>query len=376
MGGATGSGGSRAVRVGKPRLRPAQGVPGTCNTAEQCEACLVMLQRTAAPVWHVPARRRLACACSLDHAARAAVQQARQQAVSSCMIWLPASEQHNSCLVRTALCTSCLSYAPPVLPRLPPLGFPCLLATLLTPTHPSPCRIPTLCGTARPSLSLPLTKAHAPHPHSHPCTGSGRLFLFYSESRKSLSPGGDIKVVSSSDLGETWSAPALVYSHEADEEVPKVCGSRLLVAKDGTWYLPGEAPAAGGLQAGWWARRAVGVGLGEWGWRHAAQRAQHAGWASRDRGWSVLLTAAGRRLHTGPVPPATSLSPLVSCLPGIRQLTGSWHRMQIRMLHPVVSVAALLHTEPQVWPPCNRHWWAACPCACSAPRTCGELAHL
>ncbi|KAL4445290.1 hypothetical protein ABPG77_011115 [Micractinium sp. CCAP 211/92] len=75
-------------------------------------------------------------------------------------------------------------------------------------------------------------------PTLHYDAGSGRLFLFYSESRKSLSPGGDIKVVSSSDLGETWSAPALIYSHEADEEVPKVCGSRLLVAKDGTWYLP------------------------------------------------------------------------------------------------------------------------------------------
>lgn len=174
MGGATGSGGSRAVRVGKPRLRPAQGVPGTCNTVEQCEACLVMLQRTAAPVWHVPARRRLACACSLDHAARAAVQQARQQAVSSCMTWLPASNQQNSCLVRTALCTSCLSYAPPVLPRLPPLGFPCLLATLLTPhpsltvPHPHPVRhsppLPLLASHQGPCVSPPLPPPHRLRP--------------------------------------------------------------------------------------------------------------------------------------------------------------------------------------------------------------------
>jgi hypothetical protein len=105
-------------------------------------------------------------------------------------------------------------------------------------------------------------------PHSHlPClplppqlprAGSNRLFLFYCESRKSLSPGGDIKLITSSDLGETWSSPATIYAHEAEGEVPKVCGSKLLVAKDGTWYLPGgrqlAAPAAndgGWAYSGW-----------------------------------------------------------------------------------------------------------------------------
>lgn len=88
----------------------------------------------------------------------------------------------------------------------------------------------------------------------------------------------------SSDYGETWTAPQLIYAHEAEDEVPKVrlrgrvalqlvcvavsqqfvtvrrmqiefrqtchswpslvspqvVGHRMLVAKDGTWYLPGE----------------------------------------------------------------------------------------------------------------------------------------
>ena len=69
--------------------------------------------------------------------------------------------------------------------------------------------------------------------------GSDRLFLFYCESRKALSPGGDIKYIVSRDLGETWAPPVTIYTHEAEGEVPKVCGARLLVAKDGTWYLPG-----------------------------------------------------------------------------------------------------------------------------------------
>jgi hypothetical protein len=72
-----------------------------------------------------------------------------------------------------------------------------------------------------------------------PCTAdSSRLFLFYCESRKSLSPGGDIKYIASPDLGESWAPPLTIYSHEAEEEVPKVCGARLLAAADGSWYLP------------------------------------------------------------------------------------------------------------------------------------------
>lgn len=76
------------------------------------------------------------------------------------------------------------------------------------------------------------------NPILHYDAATGRLFLFYCESRKSLSPGGDIKYVFSSDQGSTWSPPVVIYSHEAEDEVPKVCGARVLVAKDGTWYLP------------------------------------------------------------------------------------------------------------------------------------------
>lgn len=67
---------------------------------------------------------------------------------------------------------------------------------------------------------------------------TARLFLFYSESRKSYSPGGDIKCIYSSDAGETWSSPLTIYAHEADGEVPKVTASRPAVDKNGAWYLP------------------------------------------------------------------------------------------------------------------------------------------
>jgi len=52
--------------------------------------------------------------------------------------------------------------------------------------------------------------------------------------------------VVSTDLGASWSAPKTIFTHEAAGEVPKVCGSRLLVAKDGTWYLPGVWPTEQG----------------------------------------------------------------------------------------------------------------------------------
>ena len=95
------------------------------------------------------------------------------------------------------------------------------------------------------------------------CAGSNRLFLFYCESRKSLSPGGDIKLITSPDLGETWSSPTTIYAPEAEGEVPKVCGSKLLVAKDGTWYLPGgrqlAVPAA---NDGGWAQSGGEEGTG------------------------------------------------------------------------------------------------------------------
>lgn len=67
---------------------------------------------------------------------------------------------------------------------------------------------------------------------------AGKLYLFYSESRKAYSPGGDVKFISSADGGETWGPPATIYTHEDEEEVPKVTANRPAVGKDGTWYLP------------------------------------------------------------------------------------------------------------------------------------------
>lgn len=74
---------------------------------------------------------------------------------------------------------------------------------------------------------------------------SSRLFLFYSESRKYLSPGGDIRCIISADNGDTWSPPSTLYTHEADGEVPKVTSNRPAVADDGTWYLPFHTEPAG-----------------------------------------------------------------------------------------------------------------------------------
>jgi len=67
---------------------------------------------------------------------------------------------------------------------------------------------------------------------------SAKLYLFYSESRKSLSPGGDIKYIQSTDAGATWSAPVTIYTHEEDGEVPKVLSNRPALDSDGIWYLP------------------------------------------------------------------------------------------------------------------------------------------
>lgn len=111
----------------------------------------------------------------------------------------------------------------------------CLLHPSPSPCWSAPTSLPALC---------PLPAA------------TDRLFLFYSESRKSLTPGGDVKLAVSADCGETWGAPQLLYAHEAEGEVPKVCGSRLTVAKDGSWYLPGARRARG--------RREVGTHGREW----------------------------------------------------------------------------------------------------------------
>ena len=67
---------------------------------------------------------------------------------------------------------------------------------------------------------------------------TAKLYLFYSESRKSSSPGGDIKSIHSNDAGTTWSAPLTIYTHEDDGEVPKVVSNRPALGPDGTWYLP------------------------------------------------------------------------------------------------------------------------------------------
>jgi predicted neuraminidase len=67
---------------------------------------------------------------------------------------------------------------------------------------------------------------------------TAKLFLFYSESRKSYSPGGDIKCINSADAGATWSSPLTIYTHEDDGEVPKVVSNRPAIGPDGTWYLP------------------------------------------------------------------------------------------------------------------------------------------
>jgi hypothetical protein len=66
---------------------------------------------------------------------------------------------------------------------------------------------------------------------------TSRLLLFYSESRKAYSPGGDIKFIASSDAGATWAPPVVVYTHEADGEVPKIAVNRPAVGADGAWYL-------------------------------------------------------------------------------------------------------------------------------------------
>lgn len=102
------------------------------------------------------------------------------------------------------------------------------------------------CPGQPPALTA-LSPLLRPAPPRAPAA-TNRLFLFYSESRKSLSPGGDVKLIVSDDCGESWSAPRLLYSHEAEGEVPKVCASRLTVAKDGSWYLPG---ACGAVRRQW-----------------------------------------------------------------------------------------------------------------------------
>jgi len=76
--------------------------------------------------------------------------------------------------------------------------------------------------------------------HFHEATQ--RLYLFYSESRKARTPGGDIKHIYTLDCGKTWSAPTTILTHEESGEVPKVLANKLLVLDGGTpmerWVLP------------------------------------------------------------------------------------------------------------------------------------------
>ena len=69
-----------------------------------------------------------------------------------------------------------------------------------------------------------------------------RLLLFYSESRKILSPGGDLKLIVSRDRGLTWAPPLTLLTHEADEPggIPKLLSSEcsLLQTRSGSWILP------------------------------------------------------------------------------------------------------------------------------------------
>ena len=55
---------------------------------------------------------------------------------------------------------------------------------------------------------------------------NGELLLFYSESRKQLSPGGDVKLIRSRDDGKSWSEPETLMTHERYGGVPKVIANR------------------------------------------------------------------------------------------------------------------------------------------------------
>ena len=67
---------------------------------------------------------------------------------------------------------------------------------------------------------------------------SGRLLLFYAESRKYLSPGGDLKLIESFDRGQAWSVPRTLLTHEADGGVPKLLAGALVETRSGAWILP------------------------------------------------------------------------------------------------------------------------------------------
>ena len=67
---------------------------------------------------------------------------------------------------------------------------------------------------------------------------SSRLLLFYSETRKVLSPGGDLKLIISRDRGLTWTPPVCLLTHEADGGAPKLWTGTLLETRSGVWLVP------------------------------------------------------------------------------------------------------------------------------------------
>eukprot|EP00899_Mesostigma_viride_P002871 jgi/Mesvir1/12585/Mv10333-RA.1 len=66
----------------------------------------------------------------------------------------------------------------------------------------------------------------------------GRLWLFYSESRKTNYPGGDIKYITTMDRGETWTPPVMIYTFEHRQGVAKVTANKLVDLGYGVWLLP------------------------------------------------------------------------------------------------------------------------------------------
>lgn len=141
--------------------------------------------------------------------------------------------------------------------------------------------------------------------------------------------------------------------------MPKVCGSRLLVAKDGTWYLPGERGGAGG-PAG---PAPAGAGL------PASQRLPGRAWGRRGCATFSCRHCARQLLACLTLScicwlTATGAACDLTCRP-------------VRLL-PRQLLAALLHGKPVAGLLCSTSLAGCLPPspARSAPRARGELAHL
>eukprot|EP00958_Prasinococcus_capsulatus_P015916 scaffold1741_cov409-Prasinococcus_capsulatus_cf.AAC.15 len=99
-------------------------------------------------------------------------------------------------------------------------------------------------------------------PVLHFDTSTGKLWLFYAESRDCIRPaadgiplrwvpGGDIKATTTQtgctgSTSDQWTEPQLIWSQDADTGVPKVIANKLTVLKSGEWVLPSwkEVPRA------------------------------------------------------------------------------------------------------------------------------------